>query len=194
VRRGFKGRPTRAKSFDPVQAALAECVDGGLAEPLRFVVQWQEAPDLNPADREKLRELAARAPQRVKVVEGVLSEADYAALLGSLHAVVLPYVHSAYAGRGSSLAMDALCAGRPLICTAGTWSAERMRACGAGIECGEDVASLVAAFARFACAQAALTAAAQARMSLARDYFSWPRLLRQLEIDPSAAHAGGGRT
>jgi glycosyltransferase involved in cell wall biosynthesis len=194
VRLGFIGRPTREKGFDRFLAAMAECVGGGLAEPLCFVVQWQEAPDVNTADREKLRELAARAPQRVKVVEGVLSEADYAALLGSLHAIVLPYVHSAYAGRGSSLAMDSLCAGRPLICTAGTWGAERMRACGAGIECGEDVASLVAAFARFAGEHGALTAAAQARMSLARDYFSWSRLMRQLDIDQPTAHRGGGRT
>lgn len=197
LRLGILGRPTTEKGFDRMLTALElmmrdpERASGAM----RFVLQWQDAPDSSADDLRRLRAAAAHAPERVEIVEGILSEERYAELLSSLHGVILPYSRAAYAGRGSSLLMDLLCAGRPIICTSRTWISDRVREWGAGLECDESPESIAAAIDEFTARYDELAALARERASVARELVSWERLLRVLGLidSPASRHAPGSR-
>lgn len=198
LRLGILGRPTIEKGFDRMLTTLELIIrDPQGAAGLRFVVQWQDAPDSAADDLRRLRVLAARAPERVEIVEGILSEERYAALLSSLHGVILPYVRAAYVGRGSSLVMDLLCAGRPIICTSRTWIADQVKEWGAGVECNESPESIARAIEEFCSRYDELATAARELRPVACERFSWDRLLRVLSLPDrplaSGTHAGRRR-
>ena len=184
-RLGVLGRPTRDKGFDRLLSVIALWQSRSAADRARvcFVVQWHVTQGASEDEHHRLLALAAAAPETVEIVESMLSEEQYAALLASLHGALLPYTRAESAGRASNVARDIFCAGRPIITTSGTWMAEQLAVSGAGITCGETPESIVAAIEEFARRYEELAALAQARRAVAREALSWERFFQQLGFD-----------
>lgn len=188
IRLGVLGRPAREKGFSLFLEALELWQQETAANrpAVCFVVQWHASHDADTTGRERLHALAARAPGMVAVVEEAMTEERYAALVSSLHGVLLPYDRVAYRARGSSVAHDAFCAGRPVIVTSGTWLEEEMKRCGAGLTCEETPVGLIRALREFLGRADELMAAARARQPLARQLLSAGYFFEQVGYDPIA--------
>jgi hypothetical protein len=67
--------------------------------------------------------LRLRTPHKVELAEGALSTEDYRDLIERMDVILVPYDRGNYAARSSGVFMEAVCARRPAIVTAGTWMA-----------------------------------------------------------------------
>ena len=68
-------------------------------------------------------ERALRALKNVRIVEGVLSSAEYAAWTSQIDVMLLPYDPIAFGGaRGSGIFTESVAAGRPVIASRGTFA------------------------------------------------------------------------
>jgi len=170
LRFGFVGRSSVDKGF----GVFLEAVERrSAATDIRYVVQWDPDPDSPPEWNARVIALARAKPGLVELVGVDLSPEDYANLIASLDGMVLPYRAADYVGRVSSVAADALCAGVPMVCTAGTGIEEAMRRWGAGVTCrDQDPTSLCAALGRLAGEHAVLSARAREHALLARQAHS----------------------
>ncbi len=115
---------------------------GGLSG-LRFTLQANDpSATLRPTIQGFIRDL----PPEVTLLHEALPPAAYDDLLASADLVLLPYWRSIYEARTSGVLLEALAAGRPVICTAQSWLADELARHGAGITVPDrDVAALARA-------------------------------------------------
>jgi FkbM family methyltransferase len=66
------------------------------------------------------------------LVRGQLSDAQYAAMVGGAHVVLVPYRHDLFRTRTSGVVLDAIAAGKPVVATQGTWAGDLVERHGAG--------------------------------------------------------------
>ncbi|HVU24724.1 MAG TPA: hypothetical protein VHE13_11425 [Opitutus sp.] len=195
VRLGFLGRPTLDRGFDRFLGALELWCRDSLprGSRLRFVVQWREGHGTDAAQFDKLRALAAAAPDAIEIVRSSLDDAAYVDLLTSLHGGVIPSQHSDHGGRPSNVATELTCAGRPFIATRGTLIADQMSQWGAGVACDETATDLAAAFVTFERDYAHLAAQAWARRQAAQENYSWHHFAVTLGLPlPASADVSRG--
>ena len=76
---------------------------------------------------------AADPPGNVRLVSEALSSEAYAELLASADIVATPYWRSIYEARTSGVFLEAVAAGKPVVCTAETWMADELAHAGAGV-------------------------------------------------------------
>jgi len=121
VRFGYFGYSKTAKGFHLLPKAIEICEERGLE--VEFVVQanhteWE--PAVVAADR------ALGSSSLVKLVRGALSSEDYYDLFGQVDAILLPYDPKEYGQRGSGILVEAVCSGRPVVASSGTWAASEI--------------------------------------------------------------------
>lgn len=182
LRIGFLGRTTADKGFE----MLLEMIERRCRKPtpgasVVFVIQWSEVPGNPPHWKKRLSALVQGFPEAIERVEGDLTVDAYAAMIASLDGLLLPYWRSDYIGRGSSLALDAYCAGVPVVFTAGTWVAETVGRWGAGVACRDrDAESLAVAVETLVQNVDSLAARARAQAEVARREVSWPEFFARV--------------
>ena len=126
ARLGFFGYSKCDKGFPLLPGAIEICQRQGLDA--EFLVQIQHSgwePKTVEAER------ALRALKNVRLVEGVLTNAEYAAWTSLTDVMLLPYDPIAFgAARGSGIFTESVASGRPVIASKGTFA-------GASIETNE---------------------------------------------------------
>ncbi|ACK49777.1 hypothetical protein Msil_0807 [Methylocella silvestris BL2] len=153
---GFFGYSKCDKGFHLLPEAIELCRAKNLAAD--FVVQLQHG-GWEPAT--VAAEQALRAQGGVRLVEGVLTEADYAAETGKIDAMLLPYDPLLFGLRGSGIFTQSVAAGRPVVAALGTFAA-------ASIASGEAEGEIFAPYDAPALAAAIMRLAARLPESHAR--------------------------
>ena len=119
------GNARDEKGWVELVAAIEILAAQGRAQAFRFVLQ---ANDPDAACRRALARLNGSVAACIELKTEALDPADYAALLEDSDIVVLPYWRSVYEARTSGVLVEALSAGKPVICTEGTWLADQLDA------------------------------------------------------------------
>ena len=118
VRLGFFGYSKCDKGFHLLPKAIALCQRDRLDA--EFIVQIQHT---GWEQRIIEADLALRALKGVRVVEGVLTSAEYAAWTSQADVMLLPYDPVAFgAARGSGIFTESVAAGRPIVASKGTFA------------------------------------------------------------------------
>ncbi|NKC33374.1 glycosyltransferase [Falsiroseomonas selenitidurans] len=160
---------------------LLRAEPGGL-DGLRFTLQ---ANDAAPAIATAIDDFALEMPPQVTLLRRALSPAAYDTLLAESDLVLLPYWRDIYEARTSGVLPEALCAGRPVICTAGTWMADELAFHGAGLLVADhDPAGLARAIRQARAAWPQLAAGAMAGRAGCRARHGGPALVRALMEPP----------
>jgi len=126
------------KGFDIfVEAVERLSMDDEIKQRILFISQL----DIHPQtlqDREavskaaqKLKSLSGEV-DNVKIIYGVLSEADYYGLLQQSHIIVLPYRDEAYKTATANILVEAILLGRVPLVSSNTWMAYELSKCGLG--------------------------------------------------------------
>lgn len=124
--RAEKGFGLLAKSAAMVQRILPP----GTCE---FLVHGYISGPAHEAMRPVVENLKHGGQEGIQVIERSLSSEEYRALLASADAVLLPYDELTYRSRTSGPFVEALCAGKPVVVTEGTWMARELGESQAGI-------------------------------------------------------------
>lgn len=131
------GVSTYDKGVDLLQEAVLRLFDESPELNVRFVIQWA-APTIDPSGRRIGIDERLRAIPQVNVLDRVLSDAEYRSWFSKADFLILPYRRSTYINRISGVAVEAACAGKPMIVPKGTWLSWSMAEFGAGIEVEND--------------------------------------------------------
>ncbi len=132
-------RPLRAVSLGNAreEKGLLEIIEAaeliqvrGHGAKFEFVLQ---ANDPEAGIAPAIRRFEADAPPNVKLLTSALSSAEYAELLHSADIVLVPYRREIYQARTSGVFVEALAAGKPIICTQDTWLSQQLDLGGAGL-------------------------------------------------------------
>lgn len=119
----FFGYSKADKGFHLLPEAIAICRARGLDAD--FLVQIQHGGwEASTVAAEK----ALRALDGVRLIEGVLDEAAYAAAAHEADAMLLPYDPTLFGLRGSGIFTQATAAGRPVVASAGAFAAAAVAA------------------------------------------------------------------
>jgi glycosyltransferase involved in cell wall biosynthesis len=102
----------------------------GQAARFEFVFQVNDA---NPDVAAPIAAFAAERHPQTKLLTESLSTEDYFELLKSADVVALPYWRDIYVARTSGVFLEAVAAGKPVICTFDTWMSDQLALAGAGI-------------------------------------------------------------
>ena len=121
--RGEKGL---AEIFDAVALSASE----SWADRVRFTLQCND-----PSDdiAEALSNFRVRRDPRVTLVDRVLDTEDYYKVIRQADVVLVPYHRDIYTERTSGVFLEALTAGKVLICTSGTWMSDLLIHHGGGL-------------------------------------------------------------
>ncbi len=117
------GNARDEKGWVELIAAIEILAAQGRAKDFRFVVQ---ANNPDPACGRALDRLSPDVAACMELKTQALEPQAYAALLESSDVVVLPYWRSIYEARTSGVLVEALSAGKPVICTAATWLSDQI--------------------------------------------------------------------
>ncbi|MBY0610692.1 MAG: glycosyltransferase [Beijerinckiaceae bacterium] len=145
IRFGCFGNPRLDKGFLDVLSAITSIAPMASERPIEFVLQANDpGPGIEPA----LSTFIEDAPRNVRFLLSAMASNEYWSQLASVDVVILPYWSSVYALRTSGVFVEAVCAGKIVICSEGTWMASELGANGAGRLCREkDARSIVNAIA-----------------------------------------------
>lgn len=165
---GSPGGARLEKGIDIFQAALERLNLQSALNELRVTIQWNRP--VTRRDGSEVRSSAAlEAAAGVRFVHDDLGSDEYDALMRSYDCIVLPYRRWAYQSRSSAVAIEAACAGIPMIYTAGTWLADFVAEQGAGIAVNDgDAEGLAGAILAMAADYPAHKARAIERSAIAR--------------------------
>jgi glycosyltransferase involved in cell wall biosynthesis len=117
VRLGFFGYSKCEKGFHLLPRAIELCRHAGLDT--EFIVQIQHSGWEQPTIE---AELALRALKGVRLVEGVLTSAEYANRTSQIDVMLLPYDPVTFGLRGSGIFTESVAAGRPVVASRGTFA------------------------------------------------------------------------
>lgn len=132
----------------------------GASDRFHFELQVNDpSPDIADA----IRIFASERRQNVTLHREALDSRAYYDLLARADLVALPYWRSIYEARTSGVFLEAIAAGKPVICTEDTWMSDELAKDGAGLLVRSgDAADLVRQLARAEADRSALTASATA--------------------------------
>ena len=174
------GHATWARGIDRFEQAIERLLGSGEAGGMRFLVQ-RSVEVRDPQGRTIAPSDALVGSDRIEFLTETLSSPDYARLFERIGCLVLPYRREHYRAQISGVAVEAACAGIPLIVTADTWLADFLAEQGAGIAVADgDVAGLAAAIRAIADDYPAYRNRAVERSAIARERNSPERFLRAL--------------
>ena len=165
---GTLGAARIDKGIHLLQAAIEHLVAEGTIGDTRMVMQWNR-PVPNDDGSEYPRSPVLVAHPQVRYVEEALSSADYDRLFLGIDCMVLPYRRALYHSQISGVAVEAACAGIPMIYTADTWLSDFIGEQGAGIAVADgDAKGLADAIRTMAADYPAYKALAIKRSAIAR--------------------------
>jgi glycosyltransferase involved in cell wall biosynthesis len=124
----YFGDAREEKGFHHLPALVREFCNADQREKVvRFVIQVSHPLGTRGATVEDaIAVLRSLRGSRVYLAEGALTSDEYARLFHVADAILLPYDAEAYRMRGSGIAIDALCAGKPAVVPSSTWMAHHM--------------------------------------------------------------------
>ena len=165
---GALGWARAQKGSDIIQAAVERLIVENALGDLRIVLQWNRTVFM--ADGSALRRSPVLLAQpQVEFIEEVLSSAQYRQAMLAIDCMVLPYRRALYHSQTSGVAVEAACAGIPMIYTADTWLSDFVGEQGAGIAVADgDAEGLAQAIRSMAADYPAYKAQAVERSVLAR--------------------------
>ena len=121
VRLGFFGYSKTEKGFHLLPEAIDICRAKQL--PVEFVIQIQHS---NWEKETVATERQLRRMPDVELIEGTMSNADYARTTNGVDVTLLPYDPERFGPRGSGIFTEAVAAGRPIIAAHGIYAATSM--------------------------------------------------------------------
>ena len=165
---GSLGAARWEKGIDVFQSAIARLVVNDHANALRFAIQWNR-PVTRPDGTTYLRDPQLVDSPQIDWRDQILSSQDYDRILSEIDCMVLPYRRLMYQSRSSAVAVEAACAGIPMIYTADSWLSDFVTEQGAGIAVADgDVKGLAEAIRTMAANYPAFKALAVERSAIAR--------------------------
>ena len=117
------GNARDEKGWVELIAAIQVLAAQGRAQEFKFVIQ---ANDPDAACARALSRMGNELDVYIELRTDPLDPAAYATLLASSDIVVLPYWRSIYEARTSGVLVEALSAGKPVICTEATWLSDQI--------------------------------------------------------------------
>ncbi len=118
----YLGDARSEKGFDVLPLIATATMDEPLRGHIRLLSQYYFPSRFDDARMMRAGELLRlHAPHRAELIEGALDSTAYAELIDRADAMLIAYDRSNYAARSSGIFIEALCAGVPVITTAGTW-------------------------------------------------------------------------
>ena len=172
------GNPRVDKGFCDVLAAIDLINTGAEADLVEFVLQANDPGHGIDADLERFRH---DMPANTRLISEAMSPHAYFETLFEADVVILPYWVSTYQSRTSGVFVEAVCAGKIIICSEDTWMADELRANGSGIVCGErDATGLASAFAQCLHEHELLARLAVARAADYRARHNAPKLVQDI--------------
>jgi glycosyltransferase involved in cell wall biosynthesis len=134
------------KGIDLLQIAILKLLAENPDLDANFIIQWS-TPTIDYAGKPVPIDPALRNARQVKLLENVLDENEYRDYLQMADFIVLPYRRIVYFNRLSGVAIEAACAGIPMIVTENTWLSWAVNEFGAGVTIkdgsAEDLASQI---------------------------------------------------
>lgn len=188
---GSLGAARWEKGIDVLQSAIVDLVANGKADALNFDIQWNR-PVARPDGTIYPRDARLAASRLIDWRDEVLSSQEYQDALAGIDCMILPYRHLMYQSRSSAVAVEAACAGIPMIYTADTWLSDFVGEQGAGIAVADgDAEALAQAMLAMAADFPAYKARAVERSTIARARNSPQEFARVLWADhpDGAGHA-----
>lgn len=120
------------KGIDVLQKAIVLLLKENPLLPARFVIQWAREMVDYDGKLVPISETLRNAKQ-VELIENVLSEEAYKQYMHEADFIVLPYRLKVYFNRISGVAVEAACAGIPMIVTQNSWLEWAIKEYGAGV-------------------------------------------------------------
>lgn len=120
------------KGIDILQKAILLLLQKDPLLPARFIIQWGTRTVDYDGNEIPIADELRKAPQ-VELIERVLSEEAYKHYMHRADFVVLPYRLKVYFNRISGVAVEAACAGIPMIVTKNSWLEWAMNQFGTGV-------------------------------------------------------------
>jgi len=120
------------KGIDLLQNAILELLAENKDLDAKFIIQWS-TPTIDYNGQPVIISDKLRQAGQVELIESVLDEKLYKSYLQKADFIVLPYRRQVYFNRLSGVAIEAACAGIPMIVTENTWLAWALNEFGAGI-------------------------------------------------------------
>lgn len=165
------------KGMNIMQDAVIKFLSRNPESNCRFIIQWAKETIAPNGDKIEIDERLRNAPQ-VTLIETVLNAEDYKNYLLSADCIVLPYRRYVYFNRISGVAVEASCAGIPLIVTENTWLSWAVEKFGAGLTIRDgDAADLCCKLEEFEQRKDDLQQLAVKRKAVALDYNSSDKYL-----------------
>ncbi len=119
------GNARDEKGWVELIGAIQVLAAQGRARDFNFIIQ---ANDPDAACTRALSRMGSELDAYIELKTFPLEPAAYATLLGNSDIVVLPYWRSIYEARTSGVLVEALSAGKPVICTEATWLGDQIDA------------------------------------------------------------------
>ena len=134
IRFGCFGNPRVDKGFLDFLDAIHLVNTDGAGQRCEFILQANDpGHGIEPA----LSAFARNAPDNVQFLTTVMTSEAYSNALMGVDVVVIPYWVSVYALRTSGVFVEAVCAGKIVICSEDTWMSAELAKVGAGCLCFE---------------------------------------------------------
>ena len=126
------GNARDEKGFLEILESIRILHETGRNTAFEFVLQANDAqPDVQAA----IDGFAALKVPGVTLISEALNSEDYYETLLSADLVLLPYWHSIYEARTSGVFLEAVAAGKPVVCTDDTWMSDQLQLAGAAVLC-----------------------------------------------------------
>ena len=156
------------KGIDLLQEAILLLLGDDPKLKARFIIQWSTPTIDYNGNPVPISDILRGAPQ-VELIEHVLDEDSYREYMQDADFIVLPYRRKVYFNRISGVAVEAACAGIPMIVTENTWLSWAMTEFGAGVTVRDGDATDLADKIKLCLAErVTLSATAQERKTVAR--------------------------
>ena len=128
----FVGVSNCDKGIDLIQNAILWLLRRHPNIPCRFVIQWANKAVDYGGHEVFVQDVLRNSPQ-VELIEQHIGDKEYGNLFHRADFLLLPYRRQAYFNRLSGVAVEAACAGLPMIVTENTWLSWAMEEFGAGV-------------------------------------------------------------
>lgn len=120
------------KGIDILQEAILKLLADKPNMPAKFILQWS-TPTIDYNGNVVVISEKLRHAKQVELIETTLDDEEYRNYFLQADFIVLPYRRKVYFNRISGVAVEAACAGIPMVVTENTWLEWAMNEYGAGV-------------------------------------------------------------
>jgi glycosyltransferase involved in cell wall biosynthesis len=120
------------KGIDVLQEAIIRLIDNNPEIQAKFIIQWSTKTIDYKGNLVHISQ-KLRLAKQVELIETTLDDEEYKNYFHQADFLVLPYRRKVYFNRISGVAVEAACAGIPMIVTENTWLEWAMNEYGAGV-------------------------------------------------------------